>query len=229
MLLEICANSFQSAKNAQEAGAHRIELCQELSVGGLTPSYGLLRLVKEKLHIPIHILIRPRSGNFIYTAEEFEQMQKDIALCRELNFDGIVSGILKKDKTIDIERTKALIDLARPLSFTFHRAFDEVMNPLIALKQLIELGVERVLTSGQKSSAEQGIELLKHLKTQSKGEIIIMPGSGINASNLNVFKANAFSEIHSSASSKVSQSESLFSEDQTVSDINKIRTILHAI
>lgn len=229
MLLEICANSIQSAKNAQEAGAHRIELCQELSVGGLTPSYGLLKLVKDKLNISTHVLIRPRSGDFYYNDEEFDQMKKDIEVCKELEFDGIVSGILKADSTIDIERTKVLIDLVRPLSFTFHRAFDEVKKPEVALQQLIELGVERILTSGQNPKAVDGIRLLRQLNTLANGQIIIMPGSGINADNAGVFKASGFTEIHASASRKILQSKSLFSARQTVSDLDKIKAILHAI
>ncbi|WP_431157381.1 copper homeostasis protein CutC [Winogradskyella poriferorum] len=229
MLLEICANSFQSAKNAQEAGAHRIELCQELSVGGLTPSYGLLKLVKEKLNILTHVLIRPRSGDFVYSKDEFELMQKDITLCKELNFDGIVSGILKADNTLDIARTKVLIELARPLSFTFHRGFDEVKKPEVALQQLIDLGVERVLTSGQKPKAVDCIALLRQLNTLANGQIIIMPGSGINADNVGVFRESGFTEIHASASREISQSETLFSALQTVSDLDKIKAILHAI
>lgn len=229
MLLEICANSFQSAKNAQEAGAHRIELCQELSVGGLTPSYGLLKLVKDKLNISIHVLIRPRSGDFYYNDEEFDQMKKDIEVCKELEFDGIVSGILKADSTIDIERTKVLIDLARPLSFTFHRGFDEVKKPEVALQQLIDLGVERILTSGQKPKAVDGIALLRQLNTLANGQIIIMPGSGINADNAGVFKESGFTDIHASASRKILQSKSLFSAHQTVSDLDIIKAILHAI
>jgi len=229
MLLEICANSFQSAKNAQEAGADRIELCQELSVGGLTPSYGLLKLVKEKLNIPTHVLIRPRSGDFYYKDEEFDQMKKDIEACKELEFDGIVSGILRADSTIDMERTKVLIELARPLSFTFHRGFDEVKKPEIALQQLIDLGVERVLTSGQKSKAVDGIALLSQLNTLANEQIIIMPGSGINAGNASVFKESGFAEIHASASSEILKSKSLFSARQTVSDLDRIKAILHAI
>ena len=141
MKLEVCANSYQSAKNARDAGAHRIELCQELSVGGITPSYGLKKKVITDLSIPTLVLIRPRSGNFVYTDEEFAIMKSDIKQCKALGVHGIVSGVLKEDKSIDIERTKELIALTRPLPFTFHRAFDEVENPEEGLEQLIELGV----------------------------------------------------------------------------------------
>ena len=229
MLLEICANSYQSAKNAHDAGAHRIELCQELSVGGVTPSYGLLKQVMNTLSIPVYPLIRPRSGNFVCSEEEFEIIKHDIQLCKDLGCAGIVSGILNKDNTIDIERTKELIELSKPLQFTFHRAFDIAENPFEALEQIIDLGVDRVLTSGQATSAEQGIELLKQLNKQAKGRITILAGSGINSSNAKLFKEAGFSEIHASASSKMEIKKSLFSEPQTYSDPIKIKAILDAI
>ena len=176
MKLEICANSYQSAKNAQDAGAHRVELCQELSVGGITPSYGLLKQVVDKLSIPIFVLIRPRGGCFVYSNAEFDIMKHNIQLCKELGCQGIVSGVLNTNKTIDLIRTKELVELTKPLSFTFHRAFDEVVNPKETLEQLIDLGVRRVLTSGQESSAEKGLLLLKQLYEISKGRIIILAG-----------------------------------------------------
>lgn len=229
MLLEICTNSYQSAKNAQVAGAHRIELCQELSVGGITPSYGLLKQVTDTLSIPIFVLIRPRSGNFVYSEEEFDTMKHDTQLCKNLGCAGIVSGILNNDNTIDIEKTKELIELTKPLEFTFHRAFDCVENPIVALEQLIDLGVKRILTSGQETSAEKGLELLKQLKKQAKGRITILAGSGISASNALNFKEAGFNEIHASASSKIEADNSLFSEPLTYSDPEKIKAILDAI
>ena len=159
MLLEICANSFQSAINAQVAGAHRIELCSELAVGGITPSYGLIKKVIEKLSIPVYVLIRPRSGNFTYSEEEFNIMKADIILCKQLGCHGIVSGVLNTDNSIDSVRTKALIELSSPLPFTFHRAFDRAPDTFEALDQLIELGAGRILTSGQAPSAETGMDL----------------------------------------------------------------------
>ena len=124
MKLEICANSYQSASNAEKAGAHRIELCAELAVGGITPSYGLLKKVMHDLTIPVHVLIRPRSGDFTYSDAEFQIMKENILICKELGVTGIVSGVLKLDNTIDIERTKELVAVAKPMNFTFHRAFD---------------------------------------------------------------------------------------------------------
>ena len=229
MLLEICANSYQSAKNAQDAGAHRIELCQQLSVGGITPSFGLLEHVLNHLRIKTFVLIRPRSGNFVYSNEEFEIMKTNIQLCKDLGAKGIVSGILNSDKTIDIHRTQELIKLSKPLSFTFHRAFDETINPQHALEQLADLGVSRILTSGQKPTAIEGIELLKQLHKISKGRLLILPGSGVDSSNVIQFKNAGFHEIHASASIKLPTDNSMFSQPQTVSSTDKIKAILNAI
>jgi len=229
MKLEICANSYQSAINAQEAGAHRIELCQELSIGGITPSYGLLKQVTDTLSIPVFVLIRPRSGNFVYTDEEFDIMKQNIQLCKHLGCTGIVSGILKNDNTIDIERTKELIELSRPLAFTFHRAFDCVSNPSEALEQLIDLGVDRVLTSGLETSAEKGLNVLKQLQEQANGRITILAGGGINSDNAKLFKEAGLHEIHASASSTIKSDGFLFSVPITYSDTKKIKAILDAI
>ncbi|MDT0557746.1 copper homeostasis protein CutC [Ichthyenterobacterium sp. W332] len=218
MLFEVCTPNYQSAKNAQEAGAHRIELCKELDVGGLTPSLDLLKRVSGELSIKTFILIRPRAGDFVYNDQEFEEMKNDIKTCKELGFDGIVSGLLNPDNTIDLIRTRALVELARPLEVTFHRAFDEVINPTEALEQLINLGVERVLTSGQKPKAEEGLSLLKTLKDKTQNKIIIVPGSGINPKNASIFKEAGFKEIHASASKEIN--------GEITSDLNTIKAIL---
>ena len=231
MKLEICANSYQSAINAQNAGANRIELCSELSVGGITPSYGLLKKVSEILTIPVNVLIRPRNGNFCYSEDEFDVMKKNIKLCKELDFNGIVSGVLKKDNSIDLERTKELIELAKPLSFTFHRAFDCVSNPQESLEQLIDLKVDRILTSGLQEKAIEGIDLLKKLNSIADNKIIILPGSGINANNVLIFKEAGFKEVHTSASKPMQQEskKSYFDAVQTVSNVKTIKAILKEI
>lgn len=229
MLLEICANSYQSAKNAQEAGAHRVELCQELSVGGITPSYGLIKQVIDTLSIPVFILIRPRSGNFVYSNLEFDIMKSDIQLCKKLGCSGIVSGVLNKDNTIDIERTKELLELTKPLEFTFHRAFDCVKNQNEALEQLINLKIDRVLTSGMETSAEKGLRVLKELQVHANGSIILLAGGGISSNNAKKFKDAGLKEIHASASSVIECDDSLFSEPLTYSDPKKIKAILDAI
>lgn len=231
MKLEICANSYQSAINAQNSGAHRIELCSELSVGGITPSYGLLKKVSENITIPVNVLIRTRSGNFCYADDEFEQMKSDIKICKKLDFSGIVSGVLNEDNSIDIERTKELIQLSKPLSFTFHRAFDCVPNPKKSLKQLIDLKVSRILTSGLQEKAITGIELLNELQEIAKNKLIILPGSGINIENVHLFKDAGFQEIHTSASRIIDEEKNIFfgNTPQTVSDIRIIKEILKVI
>jgi len=200
MLLEICASSHQSALHAQRAGVHRIELCTELGVGGLTPSYGLLRRVMAEISIPVHVLIRPRSGDFTYADEELAAMEEDIKISKELSAAGIVTGALNSDLTIDTEKTKELLDLARPLNFTFHRAFDWVIDPFAALESLVEIGVDRVLSSGQQVNAYLGIELLESLQQQAKNQLEILPGGGINLKNINRFKELGFPAVHTSAS-----------------------------
>ncbi|WP_026775092.1 copper homeostasis protein CutC [Polaribacter sp. Hel_I_88] len=230
MVLEICANSYQSAINAQNAGADRIELCSELSVGGVTPSYGLLKKISEEITIPVNVLIRPRSGDFCYTDDEFEQMKIDIQLCKELGFNGIVSGVLNSDNSIDIKRTRALIELSKPLSFTFHRAFDCVSNPKESLQILINLKVDKILTSGLQEKAENGIQLLIDLQKIAKDKLIILPGSGINPRNAHVFKEAGFKEIHTSATKEIRNSNVFFdSTKQTVSDTKTIQKILKVI
>ena len=196
MIIEVCAESYEYAIKAEKAGADRIELCKDLYLDGLTPDYESAKRTIDTLDIPVFILIRPREGNFIYSNEEFELMKQDILKFKEMGCKGIVSGVLNGDNSIDIKRTKELVELSRPIEFTFHRAFDIVSNPLKEIENLIELGIDRVLTSGQKNKAIEGLELLKELKDISKNRIKIMPGSGINTENLENFKS--FNELHGS-------------------------------
>ncbi len=194
MLVEVCCNSLESALNAEKGGADRIELCSELGVGGITPSHGLIKLVKENLAIPVYVLIRPRSAHFTYKQTEFEVMKADIEFCKSIEIDGIVSGALKSDATLDMTLTKALAELSKPLRFTFHRAFDWILNPEIALKQLEDLGVDTVLTSGQYLRAENGLENLE--KWQLQTQMTIMAGSGVNSKNALQFKKAGLRAIH---------------------------------
>ena len=235
MKLEICANSYQSAINAEKAGANRIELCSELAIGGITPSYGLLKKVTKELSIPIHVLIRPRSGDFTFSEDEFNIMKENILLCKELGVSGIVSGVLNTDNSIDVERTKELVALSKPMNFTFHRAFDWVQNPLQEIKNLAEIDVVRILTSGQENSAAIGLQnLIAFQKTTSK--ITIMPGGGINQNNIKLFQENGFTEVHLSASSQTKtikkptismNSQKHFDETQlAVSDVEKIKNCI---
>lgn len=199
MIVEICTSSFESAKNAQLAGAHRIELCSELGVGGITPSYGLIKKVMEELSIANCVLIRPRSGNFTYTDEEFDTMLRDVIFCKELGCEGVVSGVLNADNTIDEVRTEKLIKAAGNMDFIFHRAFDCVPNPIESLKILKHLGVKRILTSGGKKSAIEGISVLKELNDFANGQPTIMPGGGINPQTIIQIKEAGFSDVHFSA------------------------------
>lgn len=195
MLVEVCANSLESALIAQKAGADRIELCSELAVGGITPSYGLLECVREIIGIPVHVLIRPRSGDFTFSDLEFDLMKRNIELCVDFGFDGIVSGVLHADFTLDVERTKELVDLAGESKFTFHRAFDWVKDPEATMRQLEKIGVDYILTSGQQNSALNGLDVLSELNKRAK-KCIIMPGGGIKDANVHHFKGKGFKAIH---------------------------------
>ncbi len=181
---EIAVDSLESALTAQDCGADRVEFCADLASGGLTPSLGAIQLAVERLRIPIHVMIRPRRGDFLYTDAEIEMMRRDIALVKSAGAQGVVFGILLADGRIDSERSRELAQLARPLSVTFHRAFDMCRDPRAALAVLMNLGVDTLLTSGQAESAEVGIPLIAELVTQAAGDIDIMPGAGINAGNI---------------------------------------------
>ena len=195
MIVEVCANSLESAINAQKAGADRIELCTELGVGGLTPSYGLLKLVRECISIPVNVLIRPRSGDFTYSDLEFDIMKADIVLCRELGFNGIVSGVLRRDFMLDVERTRELVALSRPMEFTFHRAFDWVRDPMATLDELESMGVDTLLSSGLRRTSLEGIDLLWELHENSHA-CTVMPGGGVRNTNVHLFKDKGFAAVH---------------------------------
>ena len=201
MIIEVCAESYEHALKAEKAGADRIELCKDLHLDGLTPDYETAKRTIDSLNIPVFILIRPREGDFIYSNEEFELMKSDIAKFKEMGCKGIVSGVLNDYNSIDIKRTKELVELSKPLEFTFHRAFDVVYDPLNEIENLIKIGVDRVLTSGQKEKAMDGLELLEDLRNKSNNRIKIMPGSGISKNNLKSFEL--FNEIHGSFKNEI--------------------------
>jgi copper homeostasis protein len=184
MLLEACVNSAVSAIEAQKGGANRVELCENMLEGGCTPSAGAIAFARQHLHIGLFVMIRPRGADFCYTAEEFELMKEDIRRTKDLGADGVVFGILKPDGTIDKERMAELVELARPMGITCHRAFDMTPDPSEALNDLISLGIDRILTSGQSDSALLGAPLIRRLIAESKGKIILMPGHGIKEHNL---------------------------------------------
>ncbi len=200
MILEIAANSVASALAAQEGGAGRVELCTTLELGGLTPSHAQIALARERLRIPLYVLIRPRAGDFLYSDLECETMLRDIETCATLGCDGVVLGVLDADGNVDIARCRALIAAAGKLGVTFHRAFDLTRDPLTALNDLIELGCERVLTSGAQTSALEGAPLIRQLVEWSAGRIVVMPGAGVDAGNIGQLREmTGAGEFHASA------------------------------
>lgn len=181
---EVAVDSIESALVAQECGADRVELCADLGSGGITPSPGLIQLALERLHIPIHVILRPRRGDFLYTEAEFDVIRRDIEMVKATGADGVVFGVLRVDGTVDTVRTQALIKSAGSLRVTFHRAFDMCRDPWDALDAMIELGVDTLLTSGQESTAEAGIPLIAGLVERAGDRIVIMPGGSINPGNI---------------------------------------------
>lgn len=197
-LLEICCYGVDSAARAAQAGADRLELCAAPKEGGLTPSCGVLKQARHRIAIPVHPIVRPRGGDFCYSDAEFSVMLDDIALMRDLGFPGVVTGVLDEEGNVDCGRMKQIMRAAAGMAVTFHRAFDMCANPLIALEQLTDLGVARILTSGQQASAEKGISLITELKACSCAPII-MAGAGVRPDNIAKFIAAGVDELHSSA------------------------------
>ena len=203
-LIEIATTDFETTRLAVEGGAHRIELCASLSEGGVTPSYGTIRRCRETFSVSLYPIIRPRGGDFLYSDHEFAIMQQDVLLCKSLQCDGVVIGLLQRDGRIDKLRTAALVELAYPMGVTFHRAFDRCVDPGQALEELIEVGCERVLTSGQQPTAPEGADLIARLQQQADDRIIIMPGSGVRPENVVALaKQTGCVEFHSSLRSMV--------------------------
>ena len=197
ILLEICVDSVESAVAAQAGGAHRVELCADLLEGGITPSLGMMRAVRERISIPLHVMIRPRGGDFSYSDEELEVVRDDIAFAKNVGVDGVVLGIFDNSGTIDVERTSRLVELSRPLSVTFHRAFDVTPDLSRSLEELISAGVERVLTSGGEQTARAGSARIAAMVQQAAGRITIMAGSGIDESNVReLLVSTGVREIH---------------------------------
>lgn len=201
VLLEICIDSVESALAAQAGGADRVELCSALFEGGLTPSAGLLEVVRDRVRIGVAAMIRPRGGDFCFNDDEFAVMECDLVMAKELGADMAVIGMLNPDGTIDARRTAKLIELARPMPVTFHRAFDMTRDPFEALDTLIELGVDRLLTSGQERSAVEGLDLITELVKRAGSRLIVMPGGGVTERNLEkILRVSGAREIHGSAS-----------------------------
>jgi copper homeostasis protein len=241
--LEICVDSLESAINAQIAGADRVELCDNLVEGGTTPSYGTILSARNNLSIGLDVIIRPRGSDFLYSDQEYDIMRRDIEVCNEAGVDGISIGILQADGTIDVERTSRLIGFARPMSVTFHRAFDLCSDPLKGLEDIISAGANRLLTSGQMDCAANGADLLARLVNKAGDRIIIMPGGGINESNISwIAGISGAKEFHLTGRSIV-ESEMVFRKpgismggiqgipefSRKVADEQKIRNIIEIL
>ena len=185
MIKEACVESFEKSLEAQNNGANRIELCENLAVGGTTPSYGTVKVCLEKLNIPIFPMIRARGGNFVYSKEEIEIMKEDIKVFKDLGVKGVVLGCLTSDNKIDLELTKTLVNLAYPMEITFHKAIDEISNPLDYIDDLVDIGIKRILTSGGKATALEGKDLINDMIKKSNGRLKIVVAGKVTKENLN--------------------------------------------
>lgn len=196
-LVEVCLDSAESARDAELAGAGRVELCDDLVEGGTTPSAGMIETTRSVIAIGLHVMIRPRGGDFCYSALEQEVMARDIVVAKERDVDGVVLGLLEPDGRIDVEATARLVDLAAPMAITFHRAFDMARDPFESLEVLVGLGVDRILTSGQEADLTMGLDLVRELVARSRGRMGILPGCGIDEDNgAEVVEATGVQEIH---------------------------------
>lgn len=215
MKIEICIDNIESALIAQNAGADRLELCSSLSVGGLTPSYSLIKSAVNLCHIPCYVMIRPRAGDFLFNAHEIEMMEQDIYVAKELGAQGVVIGALTPYGEIDVVNCQRLVKAADGIGITFHRAFDLCADPYKGLEQLIELGCERLLSSGQQSNAVEGKTLLAQLVKQAEGRIKIMAGAGVNPDNAKeLAEVTKVDELHLSA--KTYRSSQMISKNNAV-------------
>lgn len=208
--LEVIGFTIDGCAIAQSAGAHRVELCDNPADGGTTPSFGFIKAARKVLNIELYNMIRPRGGDFFYSTDEFEIMKEDIKISKQLACDGIVLGILTKDNKVDKRRCAKLVELAYPLGVTFHRAFDRTVDPFEALQDIIDIGCERLLTSGQKPGAWEGKDMIASLINYAGDRIIIMPGAGVRSGNItDLAKITNASEFHSSARIKAGENISV--------------------
>jgi copper homeostasis protein len=197
VIVEVCVDSLDSALAAERGGAQRVELCSGLMEGGVTPSAGLIATIRQRISIALHVMIRPRAGDFCYTPDEFSVMQRDVLMAKQLVADGVVFGILDLDGNVDLPKMRQLVELARPLKTTYHRAFDMSADLRRSLEQVIETGADRILTSGGKPTAVEGAESLRNLVELANGRVIVMACGGIDADNLRaVIEKTGVREVH---------------------------------
>ncbi len=202
--LEVCVESVEDSLAAEAGGADRVELCANLAEGGTTPSAGMIDVVRSRLSIPVHVMVRTRSGDCCCSDAEFEVMRREVVVARERGADGVMFGILREDGAVDVERNADLMALTRPMTATFHRAFDLARDPMEALDGLIRLGFDRVLTSGQEATALAGAGLIGDLVRRAGGRIVVMPGGGLTEQNLGeIVRRTGVTELHASCASPV--------------------------
>ena len=240
--IEVCAFSLESCLAAEKGGANRIELCGSMYEGGTTPSAGLIQVAKQQVSIEIHAMIRPRGGDFCYSENEISVMQADIRMAKQMECEGIVLGILQPNGRVNISQTKGLVNLAKPMQVTFHRAFDMTTDYSEALEDIIETGCDRILTSGQKNTAMEGIEAIEKLVKQANNRIEIMAGSGVNASNVQTLIHTGVNALHLTGKS-IRDSEMIYRKEGITmgglsevpeyeivySDFKKIRAVVEVV
>ncbi len=227
-LVEVCVTDTPGARAAAAGGADRVELCSDPASGGITPSYGQIRHVVHLVEIPVHVLIRPRGGDFVYDADEIAMMLDDIAVARDLDAAGVVAGALGRDGAIDLETTARLADRARPLSVTFHKAFDLATDPRDGLEKLIRLGIDRVLTAGGPGPVRENLAALRYLFQQTAGRIAVLAGGSISAGDLpGLLDATGIEEIHvgSGVTGPAPQPHAFGSRPAPV-EVERVRTIM---
>ncbi len=234
MLLEICIDCIESALVAEQGGAHRIEICSSLSSGGTTPSLGLVHQCVQRCQIPCMEMIRPHDGGFVYSDDDIRSMLHDIDAVKELGVQGVVLGALTRDGDVDVPAMQRLIQASRPLQITFHRAFDIARDPLQSLDTIIGLGVDRLLTSGQRATAEEGMQRIKQLVDRADNRLTVMAGAGINGSNVRrILEATQVREVHASASvprnPEFATGEVRFGNRSRVTSVQRVRELIAAM
>lgn len=231
MLLEICVDCIESAMTAQDGGAHRIEICGSLAAGGTTPSLGLIRQCIQRCQIPSMVMIRPHDGGFVYHDGDLRTMLDNIEAVKQLGVQGVVFGALTSKGDVDLQAMGRLVKASGPLQITFHRAFDLVRDPLKALDAIMELGIERLLTSGQATTAEQGVPLIQQLVDRAGDRLSVMAGSGISSSNVNgIVAATRVAEVHASASvprsPEFASGDVRFGDHSRVTSVDRVRELI---
>ena len=234
MLLEICIDCIESALAAQQGGADRIEVCSSLASGGITPSLGLVQHCTDRCQVPLMVMIRPHDGGFVYGADDLRTMLHDIDALKDIGVQGVVLGALRPDGAVDVQTMERLIRASRPLEITFHRAFDLCPDPMKALDEIIALNVDRLLTSGQQTTAEKGVSLIKQLVDHAGDRLTVMAGAGINSSNVRrIAEATQVREFHASASmpraTEFASGEVRFGDNRRVTTAKYVRELIHSM